>query len=636
MYKPISLFSAILLILVVTSVRADITEVGWIDTPGDAQHVCVADDYAYIADMTGGLRIIDVSDPENPDEVGVYNPGGNTRFMGVFVSGNTAYLCCVNTGFHVVDVSDPERPRLLGSANCPSFAREVKVVGNYAYVPTDSHGLLIYDVSDPEHPQEVGRCATQNGAWGIHVEGNYAYIANCDNGLYIVDISDPENPDVVGSCATRDRTMGIFVRGDYAFMADRNGFCVIDVADPENPDEVGHCQLPSFAADVYVVGEMAFVAVHSDGQRMVVIDVSDPENPDVVTDYRTRHEAFRLTIDGTLAYVAIRYNGLQILDVSDYAINGPIIEVSDEEIDFDEVGLNTTADMHLMIGNVGVEDLVISDITVEGEYFGTDFEDELIIEPDEEYELTVTFSPEERGAFEGNMTIISNDLYEEEPEIALFGEGVGPRISIIPHEMNFGDVGIDLSAELDLVIRNRGLNDLVISSVTNETEFFIFQFDEEVILEPNGRLAIPVTFSPVLGIDYEDTITISCNDPDNETVEVPLSGRGVGALISAEPDIIDFGDIGLARSSDQRLTIRNEGQLDLHVLDIVVEDPYFNVQFDGEFVIEPDRSHNITVTFAPERSGEFEGSLIIGSDDRQNEEFIVPLAGTGVGPRIAV
>jgi hypothetical protein len=53
------------------------TEVGSCDTPEEAWDVAVSGSYAYVADGLSGLRIINISNPSNPTEVGFYDtPGG--------------------------------------------------------------------------------------------------------------------------------------------------------------------------------------------------------------------------------------------------------------------------------------------------------------------------------------------------------------------------------------------------------------------------------------------------------------------------------------------------------------------------------------------------------------------------------
>ncbi|RLC68440.1 MAG: hypothetical protein DRI52_09830 [Chloroflexi bacterium] len=68
--------------------------VGYYGTPGYAWSVYVLNNYAYVADgYNGGLRVIDVSNPTNPQEVGYYVTPDWAE--DVYVSG---YYACVADG----------------------------------------------------------------------------------------------------------------------------------------------------------------------------------------------------------------------------------------------------------------------------------------------------------------------------------------------------------------------------------------------------------------------------------------------------------------------------------------------------------------------------------------------------------
>jgi len=55
--------------------------VGSLDTPSHAYGVAVADNIAYVADASAGLRVIDVSNPASPVELGALalNTQGSAR-----------------------------------------------------------------------------------------------------------------------------------------------------------------------------------------------------------------------------------------------------------------------------------------------------------------------------------------------------------------------------------------------------------------------------------------------------------------------------------------------------------------------------------------------------------------------------
>jgi hypothetical protein len=101
--------------------------------------VAVANGYAYVADWVGGLRVVDVSDPAAPVELGSY---GTQHAWSVAVQGNYAYVADTYDGLRVVDVSDPAAPIEAGFYDAPGAANDVAVAGEYVYVAGEG-GLFI-------------------------------------------------------------------------------------------------------------------------------------------------------------------------------------------------------------------------------------------------------------------------------------------------------------------------------------------------------------------------------------------------------------------------------------------------------------------------------------------------------------
>ncbi len=174
--------------------------VGPCDTPGDARGVALSSDdhYAYVADgNNSGLRVVDV-DPSSPYFLTVIGHCPTPGFArDVAVSGNYAYIADGWTGLRVVDVSNPNLPNEVGYYYT-SWASGVAVSGSHAYVASEGEGLRVVDVSDPATPLEVGFYNTPGYALGVAVFGDYAYVADCFYfGIY--DCSDavsvePEKP----------------------------------------------------------------------------------------------------------------------------------------------------------------------------------------------------------------------------------------------------------------------------------------------------------------------------------------------------------------------------------------------------------------------------------------------------------
>jgi hypothetical protein len=161
------------------------------------------------------------------------------RFGQVAVSGRYAYLAsstlvpvpgtttpapaAASSGLRVVDVSDPAAPVEVGFVPLAWFADAVAVVGSHVYVlahqldAQPSSGLRVFDVSNPTSPVQVASLDTGatifNGS--ISVVGRHAYVAG--DGLHVLDVSDPARPIEVGSYPA-GRINGGTASGSLAYL----------------------------------------------------------------------------------------------------------------------------------------------------------------------------------------------------------------------------------------------------------------------------------------------------------------------------------------------------------------------------------------------------------------------------------
>ncbi len=273
-------------------------EVGsYCDPPGTILDVAASGNYAYVADYGAFydderneagtvIHVVDVSEPERPQETGFFSVSG--LLHGIAVVREVAYVVAQENDrslLSVVDVSNPAAPQIAGYCDLPEFTWGIDVAGDYAYFATRDSGLCIVDVSRPDAPHETGSCYIPNYAFEVSVAGNYAYVAAYHSGLRIIDVSNPESPREVGSYvsgANEDACHDVGIVGDYAYLANYRGFWVVNVSDPSQPYRVG-----SLAGDLYkieVLGEYAYV-LHN---CLRVISIRNPAEPYEVGFYHTR------------------------------------------------------------------------------------------------------------------------------------------------------------------------------------------------------------------------------------------------------------------------------------------------------------------------------------------------------------
>ena len=199
----------LMLAALLPSAATALITVGALDTPGWADGIEVVDGLAYVADGHAGLRVIDVSDPSNPVEVGALDTG-NAR--GVAVADGLAYVADGASGLRVIDISHPTSPVEIGALDTAGDARDVEVVGSLAYVADSSSSsrwgsLRIIDISNPTAPAEIG--AVGGGmslVREVEVEGSLAYVVDPRSGLRIIDI-DGDRWNVPGPVYVRYRDL---------------------------------------------------------------------------------------------------------------------------------------------------------------------------------------------------------------------------------------------------------------------------------------------------------------------------------------------------------------------------------------------------------------------------------------------
>jgi hypothetical protein len=112
-------------------------------------------DYAYIVTGTSGLRIVDISSPMIPAEVGSYDEVA-LRLRDVAVNGNFAYVtnlefygADIENDLTVIDVSNPRKPVKLKSYDLPGVAFGVAVDDEYIYIAAGTNGIYIFRLKSP-------------------------------------------------------------------------------------------------------------------------------------------------------------------------------------------------------------------------------------------------------------------------------------------------------------------------------------------------------------------------------------------------------------------------------------------------------------------------------------------------------
>jgi len=313
---------------------------GRCDAIVNAQAVAVSGNYAYVADLDYGLRVVDHSVPAQPVLVGGHPVLG--RAVTLAISTPTVFLGA-GPNLHAIDVSDSTRPQPRSIYETRpesdlSGIQDLVLVNRRIYLVISDGTLEIIDVEDVAHPKRLGAYSeTGEAYYGVAVSDNRAYVIDAFIGsLEIMDCSSPSAPRLLGS-ANLGGPMGITISNDLAFVANAmSGLQIVNVSNPERIARVSTLSTPGAAYNVALAGSYAVVADYDKGLQ--VIDASNPSHPRWVGGYDTDGTAIDVVAEGDRAWLADGKGGLLILQLNLPADTPPVIHKEPQDQVFAQGG----------------------------------------------------------------------------------------------------------------------------------------------------------------------------------------------------------------------------------------------------------------------------------------------------------
>jgi hypothetical protein len=291
-------------------------EVGSEEKITNALSVAVLEDYAYVADGQGGLRVVNIIDPAKPALVGGLDTPGEAHNVAVTKVDNRilVYVADGVSGLRVIDATDPRNPIEVGHNEQPDFVTDVILVDNLVYVGDKSNGLWVMDITDPINPRDIGFTITQGGASALDEADQNVYVAAYDRGLRVVDVSIPSQLNEVGAYDNPKNIVNILVE-DYAYLVDQNrGLQIMDVSDPGSPKEIGFYDSTSIAKGLALEGDLAYMG---ESKNLKIIDKSDPEKPGELGSIAMPQNVNAIDVSDDHAFVANGEGGVVIVAVKD-------------------------------------------------------------------------------------------------------------------------------------------------------------------------------------------------------------------------------------------------------------------------------------------------------------------------------
>jgi hypothetical protein len=289
-------------------------------TPGYSQDVIVEGNLLYMAQGEGGLLIVDVADPANPQIVSVTTDGVRGYSSKIEKKDTIVYLAAGSFGLSVLNVTDPAVPVVTVSNLNMKPAKDLHIMGDYLFTAVSEQGIRIAEISIPGQPDIRGGIYSTGYAHGIaHTTDSLLLVASGEMGLTVYNLSNFQNGygiyPQVGWCDTPGYAEAVTINEDQktAFVAcGTSGLQIINYADTNNIRIVGSFDEGGYAKELVLKNDLLYLTVELGGLQ--IIDVSTVTDPYLVGTIETEF-SLGVDVDNDHVYVADEDEGLIIIEI---------------------------------------------------------------------------------------------------------------------------------------------------------------------------------------------------------------------------------------------------------------------------------------------------------------------------------
>ena len=359
------------------------------------------------------------------------------------------------------------------------------------------------------------------------------------------------------------------------------------------------------------------------------------------------------------------------IPVPDITVTDNVAPTNDQDVPFGSVQVASTSDQTVTVTNDGTADLTIGNIAAANPLAApfsilNDTCSSAVLNPAAGCTFDVRFAPTAATPSNDSFDIPSDDPDEDPVTVTVDGTGSAipvPDITVTDSvapaadlQVPFGNVTEMTTADQTVTVTNDGNANLTLLALVAPAAPFSILNDtcSSFVVIPTDNCTFDVHFAPTTTGMFNSSVAIPSDDPDENPVTVNISGTGAP---TPTPDItvtdsvapindlqVPFGNIQAATTSDQTVTITNDGNATLTIGDIVAGSMLgapFSILNDNcsNQVVNPAANCTLTVRFAPTAAVMSSDSFDIPSDDPDENLVAVAVNGTGTaaaGPDITV
>ncbi|MHA1125419.1 MAG: hypothetical protein ACTSQX_07270 [Candidatus Heimdallarchaeota archaeon] len=314
--------------LQINAVDYNYTEIGSWSDAGSVHSIVVEEVegtlYAYIADGANGLRILNITDPASPYEVGFYQDGAAVAYD-VMLHDDYLYLSYGINGLVILDKDNKISPTKIAQVDAfldGNESRGMDIDASYVYLACGLEGMAMIAISDPLHPAYLSSYSDGYFARDVAHGGSFAITTYQNHGVKVLQVGNPLDILLYGNFSTGDYygiSLDWTVSSRYGYIGSKDGLIVMNFWDAENPWiklDASYIESETKVYDTFLLGNNVFACYENFGVRIFnITNRVVPVNDGIAGNYNDGGIGYDIYVDEFYGYLMDSTDGLEIVDL---------------------------------------------------------------------------------------------------------------------------------------------------------------------------------------------------------------------------------------------------------------------------------------------------------------------------------
>ncbi len=247
--------------------------------------------------------------------------------------------------------------------------------------------------------------------------------------------------------------------------------------------------------------------------------------------------------------------------------------------------------------------------------------------------IHISYTADSETTDTATLHFITDDPSDSTVAVTLTAAGTAPHMAITENSdtLDLGEVKVNSSVTHDIAVTDNGMAILTLTNVAAGPAPFGIAANP-VIVGAEGTAYVTVSFAPLTVGTFSGMLVIQSDDPQNPSDTVYLSGQGINSSLTISPASVAFGSISVSTTAVDTIELSNTGSASLNI------NGYELSPASGSFTVVDSSAHRVSagdsvsviVSFHPDTSGSYSGTLTLLTDDGGAPERTIDLSGYGV------